>query len=221
MFFHRGRHRAVTGGYRCGQPADQGNETYKHFGASWLLFSFEPRERMRAPGPVKEVRHIGLMGEELASFLNTLKALDEPQFRAVEKSLRLIIPSVSGIQVDVNDLGEVELRLVEGNTPVPARVLSEGTLRTLGLLALDGAKGATGVGGNRGTGKRHPPEPYPHDRRAVDDTIKNREHPTRGHYPLAYLARLRARCQFVRLLQAERTDVHRDFREMGKSLDSS
>ncbi|HSN87044.1 MAG TPA: AAA family ATPase, partial [Thermoanaerobaculia bacterium] len=48
--------------------------------ASWLFFYFEPRERMRKASPVKEVRHIGLMGEELASFLNTLKALDEPQF---------------------------------------------------------------------------------------------------------------------------------------------
>jgi hypothetical protein len=47
---------------------------------------------MRAPNPVKEVRHIGLMGEELASFLNTLQALDEPQFKAVEKSLHLMIP---------------------------------------------------------------------------------------------------------------------------------
>lgn len=108
--------------------------------ASWLFFYFEPRERMRKAGPVKEVRHIGLMGEELASFLNTLKALDEPQFRAIERSLRMIIPSASGIQTDVNDLGEVELRLVEGGVPMPARVLSEGTLRVLGLLALGGAK---------------------------------------------------------------------------------
>jgi predicted ATPase len=108
--------------------------------ASWFFFYFEPRERMRAPGPVREVRHIGLMGEELASFLNTLAALDEPQFRAVEKSLHLLIPSVTGIDVGVNKLGEVELRLLEGNMPMPARVLSEGTLRVLGLLALGGAK---------------------------------------------------------------------------------
>lgn len=108
--------------------------------ASWLFFYFEPRERMRKASPVKEVRHIGLMGEELASFLNTLKALDEPQFRAIEKSLRMIIPSASGISIDVNDLGEVELRLIEGGIPIPARVLSEGTLRVLGLLALGGAK---------------------------------------------------------------------------------
>ena len=108
--------------------------------SSWLFFYFEPRERMRRPTPVKEVHHIGLMGEELASFLNTLKALDEPQFRAIEKSLRMIIPSASGISIDVNDLGEVELKLIEGGIPIPARVLSEGTLRVLGLLALGGAK---------------------------------------------------------------------------------
>ena len=108
--------------------------------ASWYFFYFEPRERMRASSPVKEVRHIGLMGEDLASFLNTLKALDPKQFRAVEKALHMIVPSVTGIDVGVNELGEVELKLLEGQTPIPARVLSEGTLRVLGLLALGGAK---------------------------------------------------------------------------------
>ncbi len=107
---------------------------------SWLFFYFEPRERMRAANPVKEVRHIGLMGEELPAFLNTLKALDPGQFRAVEKALRTIMPNTEGIDVDVNALGEVELRLIESGTPIPARVLSEGTLRLLGLLALTGAK---------------------------------------------------------------------------------
>lgn len=107
---------------------------------NWLFFYFEPRERMRAANPVKEVRHIGLMGEELASFLNTLKALDERQFRAVEKALHMIMPNVQGIGVEVSNLGEVELTLIENGIPVPARVLSEGTLRILGLLSLAGAK---------------------------------------------------------------------------------
>lgn len=107
--------------------------------ASWLFFYFEPRERMRAPNPVKEVRHIGLMGEELAAFLNTLRALNEPQFRAVEKALHLLVPSITAIDVSPNDLGEVELRLREGKKSMPARVVSEGTLRVLGLLALSGA----------------------------------------------------------------------------------
>jgi len=107
---------------------------------SWFFFYFEPRERMRAAGPVKEVRHIGLMGEELAAFLNTLKAVDRPQFNAVEKALRTILPNVEGIDVEVDEVGEVELKLLENGVPIPARLLSEGTLRVLGLLALAGAK---------------------------------------------------------------------------------
>ncbi|MGF1640156.1 MAG: AAA family ATPase [Rhodospirillales bacterium] len=105
-----------------------------------LFFYFEPRERMRAANPVREVRHIGLMGEELAAFLNTLKALDPSQFRAIEKALHAMMPNIDNIEVEVSDLGEVELRLKEGGISIPARVLSEGTLRILGLLSLDGVK---------------------------------------------------------------------------------
>lgn len=108
--------------------------------ANWYFFYLEPRERMRLPTPVREVRHIGLMGEELSAFLNTLRILDEPQFRAIEKALHLLIPSITGIDVSVNSLGEIDLKLIRGQTPIPARVLSEGTLRMLGLLALGGAK---------------------------------------------------------------------------------
>ena len=107
---------------------------------SWLFFYFEPRERMRAASPVKEVRHIGLMGEELAPFLNTLKALEPKQFAGVEKALHMIMPSIEGIGVEVSKLGEVELTFRESGVEIPARILSEGTLRILGLLALSGAK---------------------------------------------------------------------------------
>ena len=107
---------------------------------SWWFFYFEPRERMRAANPVKEARHIGLMGEELAAFLNTLRAQEPRQFAAVEKALRMLMPQMDGIEVEVSDLGEAELRLREGGIAIPARVLSEGTLRMLGLLALVGVK---------------------------------------------------------------------------------
>ena len=107
---------------------------------NWLFFYFEPRERMRAANPVKEVRHIGMMGEELPAFLNTLKATEPKQFSAVEKALKTILPQVEAIEVSVNELGEVELKLKESGVPIPARVLSEGTLRVLGMLALSGAK---------------------------------------------------------------------------------
>lgn len=112
----------------------------------WLFFYFEPRERMRAANPVKEVRHIGLMGEELVAFLNTLKAVHPGQFQAVEKALRSLLPNIDGIELDVSDLGEVELRIVEGGVAMPASVLSEGTLRMLGLLALASAEAPALVG---------------------------------------------------------------------------
>lgn len=107
---------------------------------SWLFFYFEPRERMRAANPIKEVRHIGLMGEDLAAFLRTLQALEPRQFKALEKALNTLLPNIDAIEVDVNDVGEVELRLIESGVAIPARVLSEGTLRILGLLALAGAR---------------------------------------------------------------------------------
>ena len=106
---------------------------------SWLFFYFEPRERMRAANPVREIRNIGLMGEQLAAFLNTLKATNARQFNGIEMALHTLMPNIDGIEVDVSDLGEVELRLREGGVAIPARVLSEGTLRMLGLLALAGA----------------------------------------------------------------------------------
>ena len=108
--------------------------------ASWFTHYFEPRERMRIPTPAKEVDHIGLMGEELAGYLHTLKIHNERQFESIEKALHRIIPSITGIEVDISDLGEVELNIREGEKSVSIRVLSEGTLRILGLLALVGAK---------------------------------------------------------------------------------
>ena len=108
--------------------------------ANWLTFYLEPREQMRLPNPVKAAHDIGSMGEDLAAFLNTLKTLNKRQFESVEKSLHAMIPSITGIDVNVNELGEVELDLREGGKLIPARVLSEGTLRILGLLALSGAK---------------------------------------------------------------------------------
>ncbi|MHB8600724.1 MAG: AAA family ATPase [Ktedonobacteraceae bacterium] len=108
--------------------------------ASWFFYYLEPRERMRIPSPVKEVRQIGMMGEELDAFLNTLRAANPTQFNAIERALHMVVPSVTGIDVGVNNLGDVELRLMQGETPISARVVSDGTLRTLGLLALTGVK---------------------------------------------------------------------------------
>lgn len=139
---------------------------------SWMFFYFEPRERMRAANPVKEVRNIGLMGEELAAFLNTMKATDKRQFKGIEKSLHALVPNIDGIEVDVSDLGEVELRLKEGGIAMPARVVSEGTLRMLGILALTGIDDAPALVGFE------EPENGVHPRRIqlIAEFLKTQEH---------------------------------------------
>ena len=114
---------------------------------SWRFHFLEPRERMRLEAPVEEVRQIGPMGEGLAAFLNTLKSSAPNQFRALGKALHALVPNVDGIDVRVNDYGEAEICLNENGLEVSARLLSDGTLRMLGLLALTGAAdGPTLVG---------------------------------------------------------------------------
>lgn len=105
---------------------------------NWRFYYFEPRERMRVPNAIRRVRRLGAMGDDLAAFLRTLRALEPTQFRAVERALGMLVPSISGIEFEENDVGEVELRLSEDGAAIPASVLSEGTLRMLGLLASTG-----------------------------------------------------------------------------------
>lgn len=108
----------------------------------WLFYYFEPREKMRAATPLRETRQIGPMGEDLASFLHTLKSSEARQFEGLQKALRILIPSIEGVEVEVNPFGEVELFILEEGHRIPARVVSEGTLRLLGLLAIASMKEA-------------------------------------------------------------------------------
>ena len=138
--------------------------------AGWTFFYFEPRERMRAANPVKEVHHIGLMGEELPAYLNTLKALEPRQFNAIEKSLKLILPQIEGVEVEVNDLGEVELRLIEHGTAVPARILSEGDTSRSGNAGAERVRIALLAHRFRGAGKRNSSEANRVDRRNTESS---------------------------------------------------
>lgn len=107
---------------------------------SWKFYYFEPRELMRLENPLKEVRHIGPMGEELAAYLHTANAFNPKQFHALKKSLHTLLPRVNDIDTAVDNLGEIELQIDEDGVKFSARLLSEGTLRMLGLLASTGIK---------------------------------------------------------------------------------
>ena len=108
--------------------------------SQYAFFYFEPRERMRNTCSLRENRQVGAMGEDLPSFLNTLKHANPLQFQGIENTLREIVPSITGIEVKPNQFGEVDLWLKEGDQLMSARVVSEGTLRILGLLAIFGTK---------------------------------------------------------------------------------
>jgi len=118
----------------------------KHEMENWQFFYFEPRERMRAPNPTKEVSHIGMMGEELAAYLHTLKNKDEGRFKAIERALHGIIPAIDQVETTIDTkTGEVELSVIENGVKIPSRLLSEGTLRVLGLLSISGGEDSPSV----------------------------------------------------------------------------
>jgi predicted ATPase len=107
---------------------------------NWQFYYFEPREKMRTPASPGSINHIGLMGEELAGYLHALRLSEPGKFANVEKTLKYLIPSISGLQTFINQFGEVELNVVENGIPLSARLVSEGTLRMLGLLSLEGSR---------------------------------------------------------------------------------
>lgn len=110
-------------------------EAFKKEIAGWRFYYLEPRV-MRADNDLKAVAVPGHYGEDLAAFFDTLKSRKPKQFAATRKALHHILPVIE--QVDVEPTGDGFLRLLvkEGGVEFSARVMSEGTLRLVGLLAI-------------------------------------------------------------------------------------
>lgn len=102
---------------------------------NWQVFYLEPKTLMREEVPLADVRRIGPRGENLAAFLNTLKQQDQNAFDNFGLTLQAILPSATRVDVDLLKEGRLGLRLWENGVSYSARLLSEGTLRILGLLA--------------------------------------------------------------------------------------
>jgi len=101
----------------------------------WRFYYFDP-ERMRAETPLKEVEILGPFGADLAAFYNTLKTQHRSQFNALSRALRALLPNVQRLDVERTPEGFLRLQVFEDDVPFSARVISEGTLRVLGLLAI-------------------------------------------------------------------------------------
>ncbi len=103
--------------------------------ANWYTYYLEPRDLMREDVPLAEIESIGPRGQNLAAFLNTLNYRHPKDFHSFNLSLKRILPNKSSIQIVPLKEGLVGLRLSENGLWFPARLISEGTLRVIGLLA--------------------------------------------------------------------------------------
>lgn len=103
--------------------------------ANLYTYYLEPKTLMREEVPLAEIDSLGPRGENLAAFLNTLKYRHKKDFESLNLSLKRILPTDTSIEVDHLKEGRVGLRLSENDLWFSARLISEGTLRLIGLLA--------------------------------------------------------------------------------------
>ncbi len=101
----------------------------------WHFYYLDP-ETMRGENPLKEAEVLGSFGADLAAFYNTLRARSLHQFKALKRALPLLLPEVQDLSVERTAEGLLHLLTLEGGVFYPARLISEGTLRVLALLAI-------------------------------------------------------------------------------------
>jgi len=107
-------------------------------------YYFEPRELMRTGNGITQVTHLGSRGEDLAAFYHTLAHKNPSQFQALKLAAQQLLPRLTDLEIERTDKAELFLRIWEDEASFSNRLLSEGTLRVLGLLAaLSPTSGAT------------------------------------------------------------------------------
>jgi predicted ATPase len=103
----------------------------------WRAYYLDPRVAMRHPAPPSDTSDIGVLGENIAPYLFVLKNSYPKHYAAVGRAVRAIIPSISSVDVDLDDKrGTLDINIVQDGIPYSSRVVSEGTLRVLALCAI-------------------------------------------------------------------------------------
>jgi predicted ATPase len=91
---------------------------------------------MREESPIKESYQPAPTGGDLPAFYFTLKRKKPEQFENLQLNLRMLIPAIQGVDAVLTDEGKVRLVVQERGVEFSAKVISEGTLRVLALLAI-------------------------------------------------------------------------------------
>ncbi|HYR74919.1 MAG TPA: AAA family ATPase [Pyrinomonadaceae bacterium] len=111
------------------------------------FYYFEPRALMREANAIADVSVLGPRGEELAAFYHTLSLKRPKQMDALKLTAKQLLPRLTNIDVESTDKAELFLRVWEDGASYSNRLISEGTLRVLGLLAvLSPTSGSTTIG---------------------------------------------------------------------------
>lgn len=111
------------------------------------FYYFEPRELMRQGNAIADVTNIGPRGEDMAAFYYTLSERNKPQFNALKLAAAQVLPRLKDLEIERTDKAELFLRVYEEDAFYSNRLISEGTLRVLGLLAaLSPVTGSTTIG---------------------------------------------------------------------------
>lgn len=111
------------------------------------FYYFEPRELMRQGNAIADVTTIGPRGEDMAAFYYTLSIKNPAQFKAIKLAAKQVLSRLKDLEIERNDKAELFLRVCEDDAFYSNRLISEGTLRVLGLLAaLSPVTGSTTIG---------------------------------------------------------------------------
>lgn len=123
--------------------ARHSGSSYPHFDRlraelrGWRTYYLDPAAAMRAAMPPQEVTDIGASGGHLAPFLYGLKVREPKAFAAIRRTLRSVIPAIGDLDVDLDtSRGTLDIQIEQDGTLFSSRVVSEGTLRVLGLCAI-------------------------------------------------------------------------------------
>ena len=101
----------------------------------WRFYYFDPSVT-RLESALRDVPVLGYDGRDLAGYYHSLKISNPRQFDNLARTLKTVVPAADGVYTTVTPGGLVQLNLIESSTNYSSRVISDGTLRVLGLLAM-------------------------------------------------------------------------------------
>jgi len=100
-------------------------------------YYFDPYS-MRTETPIMEIDTLESSGTPLAAFINTMRYTDPEAFLHIQQDLAVFVEDITAIDIVRNPATDrlVLMLKEESGIPLPPTVISEGTLRFLGILAL-------------------------------------------------------------------------------------